>query len=384
MKRSTERILTTHAGSLPRPADLLAMGEAQQDGKPVDKVYEARLSEAVGEIVRKQADLGIDIVDDGEYGKPGFVTYVNDRLSGFEIDRDRTGRNPWAGSREARSFPEFYALSPHAGSRHVHMVCTGPISYRGHEPLRRDIANFRAALAAVNVEEAFIPAISPANVEDWQRNAYYATQEEYLFAIADALREEYKAIVEAGFLVQIDDPRLVTYWLLQPDLTLADVLKWARLRVAALNQALRGIPKDRIRFHTCYGINMGPRVHDMELKDIVHLILEIGAGAFSFEAANPRHEHEWKVWESVKLPDGAVLIPGVISNSTILVEHPELVAQRILRFAKVVGRENVIAGSDCGFATFATSKEIHASIVWAKLQALAEGARIASRELWGR
>jgi 5-methyltetrahydropteroyltriglutamate--homocysteine methyltransferase len=383
MKRSTERILTTHAGSLPRPADLLAMGEAQQDGKPVDKVYEARLSEAVGEIVRKQADLGIDIVDDGEYGKPGFVTYVNDRLSGFEIDRDRTGRNPWAGSREARSFPEFYALSPHAGSRHVHMVCTGPISYRGHEPLRRDIANFRAALATVNVEEAFIPAISPANVEDWQRNAHYGTQEEYLFAIADALHEEYKAIVEAGFLVQIDDPRLVTYWLLQPDLTLADVLKWARLRVAALNQALRGIPKDRIRFHTCYGINMGPRVHDMELKDIVHLILEIGAGAFSFEAANPRHEHEWKVWESVKLPDGAVLIPGVISNSTILVEHPELVAQRILRFAKVVGRENVIAGSDCGFATFATSKEIHASIVWAKLQALAEGARIASRELWG-
>jgi 5-methyltetrahydropteroyltriglutamate--homocysteine methyltransferase len=384
MKRSTERILTTHAGSLPRPADLLAMSEAQQDGKPVDKVYEARLSEAVGEIVRKQADLGIDIVDDGEYGKPGFVTYVNDRLSGFEIDRDRTGRNPWAGSREARSFPEFYALSPHAGSRHVHMVCTGPISYRGHEPLRRDIANFRAALATVNVEEAFIPAISPANVEDWQRNAYYGTQEEYLFAIADALHEEYKAIVEAGFLVQIDDPRLVTYWLLQPDLTLADVLKWARLRVAALNQALRGIPKDRIRFHTCYGINMGPRVHDMELKDTVHLILEIGAGAFSFEAANPRHEHEWKVWESVKLPDGAVLIPGVISNSTILVEHPELVAQRIVRFAKVVGRENVIAGSDCGFATFATSKEIHASIVWAKLQALAEGARIASRELWGR
>jgi 5-methyltetrahydropteroyltriglutamate--homocysteine methyltransferase len=384
MKRSTERILTTHAGSLPRPADLLAMSEAQQDGKPVDRVYEARLSEAVGEIVRKQADLGIDIVDDGEYGKPGFVTYVNDRLSGFEIDRDRTGRNPWAGSREARSFPEFYALSPHAGSRHVHMVCTGPISYRGHEPLRRDIANFRAALATANVEEAFIPAISPANVEDWQRNAYYGTQEEYLFAIADALHEEYKAIVEAGFLVQIDDPRLVTYWLLQPDLTLADVLKWARLRVAALNQALRGIPKDRIRFHTCYGINMGPRVHDMELKDIVHLILEIGAGAFSFEAANPRHEHEWKVWESVKLPDGAVLIPGVISNSTILVEHPELVAQRILRFAKVVGRENVIAGSDCGFATFATSKEIHASIVWAKLQALAEGARIASRELWGR
>jgi 5-methyltetrahydropteroyltriglutamate--homocysteine methyltransferase len=379
MKLSTERILTTHAGSLPRPADLLAMGEARADGDPA---YEARLAEAVSEIVRKQAALGIDIVDDGEYGKPGFVTYVNDRLSGFELDTARTGRNSWAGSREARAFPEFYAAT-NAGSRHAHMVCTGPITYRGEAALARDIANFRAALATVAVEDAFIPAISPANVEDWQRNAYYSTQEQYLFAIADALHEEYKAIVDAGFLVQIDDPRLVTYWLLQPDLTLAEVLDWAKLRVAALNHALRGIARDRIRFHTCYGINMGPRVHDMELKNIVHLILEIKAGAFSFEAANPRHEHEWKVWERVKLPDGAVLIPGVISNSTVLVEHEELVAQRIVRFAKLVGRENVIAGSDCGFATFATSKEIHASIVWAKLRALAEGARIASRELWG-
>jgi 5-methyltetrahydropteroyltriglutamate--homocysteine methyltransferase len=385
MKRSTGRILTTHAGSLPRPADLLAMGEARQDGKPIDpKAYEARLAGAVGEIVRKQAELGIDIVDDGEFGKPGFVTYVNERLSGFEVDTVRTGRSPWAGSREVASFPEFYAETAGAGSRHVHMVCTAPIAYRGHDLLNRDIANFRAALATVKVEEAFIPAISPANVEDWQRNAYYKTQEEYLFAIADALHEEYKAIVDAEFLLQIDDPRLVTYWLLKPELSVADVLKWAKVRVEALNHALRGIPPEKIRFHTCYGINMGPRVHDMELKDIVHLILEIRAGAFSFEAANPRHEHEWKVWETVKLPAGAVLIPGVISNSTILVEHPELVAQRIGRFAEVVGRENVIAGSDCGFATFASSKEIHASIVWAKLAALTEGATIASRKLWGR
>jgi 5-methyltetrahydropteroyltriglutamate--homocysteine methyltransferase len=384
MKRSTGRILTTHAGSLPRPADLLAMGEA--NGKADAAAYEARLAEAVGEIVRKQAELGIDVVDDGEYGKPGFVTYVNERLSGFEIDTERTGRHAWAGSREARAFPEFYAAAAAAqsGAPHMHMVCTGPIAYRGHAQLRRDIDNFRAALAAVKVEEAFIPAISPANVEDWQRNAHYKSQEEYLYAIADALHEEYMAIVAAGFLVQIDDPRLVTYWLVRPDLSLAEVLAWAKVRVEALNHALRGLPAEKIRFHTCYGINMGPRIHAMELKDIVGLILQIRAGAFSLEAANLRHEHEWKVWETVRLPDGAVLIPGVISNSTVLVEHPELVAQRIKRFAAVVGRENVIAGSDCGFATFATSKEIHASIVWAKLAALAEGARIASRNLWAR
>ena len=214
----------------------------------------------------------------------------------------------------------------------------------------------------------------------------YRTQYDFLFAIADALHEEYKAIVDAGFLLQIEDPRLVTYWLLKPELSLEDVLAWARLRVEALNHALRGIPRDRIRFHTCYGINMGPRVHDMELKDIVHLILEVRAGAYSFEAANPRHEHEWKVWESVELPEQAVLIPGVISNSTVLVEHPELVAQRIARFAGIVGPERVIAGSDCGFATFAGAKEIHASIVWAKLpgarRACGLYAKIASRQLW--
>jgi 5-methyltetrahydropteroyltriglutamate--homocysteine methyltransferase len=383
MKRSTDRILTTHAGSLPRPADLLTMSEAQREGKAADgAAYEARLAEAVGDIVRRQAALGIDVVDDGEYGKPGFVSYINDRLAGFELDPPRTGRNTWAASREGKAFPDFYAQGSGSGSHHLHMVCTGPISYRGHAPLRRDIDNFRKALAEVEVAEAFIPAISPANVEDWQRNAYYKTQEEFLFAVADALHEEYQAIVDAGFLLQIDDPRLITYWLLKPEISLAECRAWCKVRVEALNHALRGIAPEKIRFHTCYGINMGPRVHDMELKDVVDIILDIRAGAYSFEAANPRHEHEWKVWENVKLPDGKVLIPGVISNSTILVEHPELVAQRIARFASVVGRENVIAGSDCGFATFATSKEIHPSIVWAKLEALAEGARIASKELW--
>ncbi len=228
-----------------------------------------------------------------------------------------------------------------------------------------------------------MPAISPSNVEDRHKNAYYKTEEEFLFAIADALAEEYKAIVAAGFLIQIDDPRLVSYYTLKPDVSVADCQKWAGPRIAAVNHALRDIPTEKIRFHTCYSINMGPRIHDMQLKDCVDMILGIRAGAYSFEAANPRHEHEWKVWESVKLPKDAILIPGVISHSTILVEHPELVAERIGRYAKVVGRENVIAGSDCGFATFAGSKEIHPSIVWAKFKSLSEGAAIASKQLWG-
>jgi len=385
MKRSTDRILTTHAGSLPRPVDLLAVGEAMQDGKPVDAAaYEARLAQAVDIVVRQQVERGIDIVDDGEFGKPGFVAYVNERLSGFEVDPERSGRNPWARSREALSFPDYYAETTEAGSRRVRMVCTGPIAYRGHEQLQRDIANFRAALGAVTVEDAFMPAVSPATVEAWHRNAYYETDLDYLFAIADALHEEYRAIVDAGFLVQIDDPGLLTYWHLNPQVYVPHAISWSMVQIAALNHALRGIPKEKIRFHTCCGINMGPRIHDMELDEVIvdELILQVHAGAFSFEAANPRHEHEWQVWEKVKLPDDAVLIPGVISNSTVLVEHPELVAQRICRFAKMVGRENVIAGSDCGFANFANSREIHASIVWAKLEALAEGARIASKKLF--
>jgi 5-methyltetrahydropteroyltriglutamate--homocysteine methyltransferase len=383
VKHSTDRILTTHAGSLPRPADLLELVQAG-GAKAFDPSGNAvRLRQAVSDIVRRQSELGIDVVDDGEYGKPSFVSYINERLGGYEVDTHSGPRNQWATSREGLSFPEFYAQT-HPASTHTHMVCTGPITYRGHAQLKRDIDNLKAALTGVKVEEVFMPAISPSNIEDWQKNVYYKSQQEYIFAIADAMREEYQAIVDAGFLLQIDDPRLVTYYIIHPEVSIADCRKWAEVRVEALNHALRNIPPEKIRFHTCYGINMGPRIHDMELKDIVDIILKIRAGAYSFEAANPRHEHEWKVWKDVKLPEGKILIPGVISHSTILVEHPELVAERIVRYAGIVGRENVIAGSDCGFATFAGSKEVHPSIVWAKFKALSDGARIASKELWGR
>jgi 5-methyltetrahydropteroyltriglutamate--homocysteine methyltransferase len=382
MQHSTRRILTTHAGSLPRPADLLEMLAAKEQGRPVDEAARAaRLPGAVKEIVEKQVELGIDVVDDGEYSKPSFVTYVNERLGGFEIDKEHRHRGPWEGSREALSFPEFYAQG-HVGSRQNRMVCTGPVTYKGQALLQRDIANLKAAMREWEIEEAFMPAISPSNVEEWQRNAYYKTQEEYIFAIGEAMREEYKAIVDAGLLLQIDDPRLVSYYLVKPSASIADCRKWANQRVEALNHALRGIPPERIRHHTCYGINMGPRVHDMEVKDLLDIILKIKAGAYSFEAANPRHEHEWKIWGNARLPKDAILIPGVISHSTVLVEHPELIAERIGRFASLVGKERVIAGSDCGFATFAGSKEVHPSIVWAKLKALTEGARLASKELW--
>jgi 5-methyltetrahydropteroyltriglutamate--homocysteine methyltransferase len=386
MNRSANRILTTHVGSLPRPADLLEMIQARGEGKPVapDK-YEARLRGAVAEVVRKQAETGLDVLNDGEYGKPSFLTYVNERLRGFEPGGMKG--SPWAGSREVASFPEYYEWAARVGGNaaagNIQMVCTGPITYKGQEALRRDIGNLKAALKDIKAEEAFLPAISPSNIEDWQKNAYYKTPEEFLFAIAEAMREEYKAIVDAGLLLQIDDPRLVTYYALHPGATVEQCLEWAEVRVGALNHALRGIPEDRVRFHTCYSINMGPRVHDMELKDVVDIILKVHAGAYSFEAANPRHEHEWRVWEHARLPEGKILIPGTVTQSSVLVEHPELVAERIVRFAGIVGRENVIAGADCGFASFAGSTEIHPSIVWAKFQSLVEGARIASTQLWG-
>jgi 5-methyltetrahydropteroyltriglutamate--homocysteine methyltransferase len=381
MQHSTKRILTTHAGSLPRPPDLLDMLAAKEQGQSVDEARRAaRLPGAVKEIVQKQIELGIDIIDDGEYSKPSFVTYANERLSGFEVDKEHRHRGPWEGSREALSFPDFYAQG-HVGARQDRMVCTGPITYKGHALLKRDIKNLKAAIGNSRIE-AFMPAISPSNIEEWQRNAYYKTSEEYIFAIGEAMHEEYKAIVDAGFLLQIDDPRLVSYYLVKPDASIAECRKWANQRVEALNHALRGIPPERVRHHTCYGINMGPRVHDMEVKHLLDIILKIKAGAYSFEAANPRHEHEWKIWGNAKLPKDKVLIPGVISHSTVLVEHPELVAERIVKFASLVGKERVIAGSDCGFATFAGSKEVHPSIVWAKMQAMTEGARMASKELW--
>jgi 5-methyltetrahydropteroyltriglutamate--homocysteine methyltransferase len=315
------------------------------------------------------------------------VTYAAERLAGLET-RESEPLNTFAGSREYLAFPEFYAVAggPSPGGvgrdRPIRWVCTGPIRYTGHAAVRRDVANLQAALRGVDAVEAFLPAISPSNVQAYITNEHYATDEEFQFAIADALHEEYTAIADAGLLVQIDDPRLVTQYIRDPSLTVEACRRWAERHVEILNHALRGIPEQQIRFHTCYSINMGPRVHDMQLKDIVDVILKIRAGAYSFEAANPRHEHEWQVWETVALPDDKLLIPGVITQSTVLVEHPELVAQRIGRFAGAVGRERVIAGADCGFATFAGSTEIHPSIAWAKLDALVAGARLASEQLW--
>lgn len=389
MKHSTERFLTTHTGSLARPDDLLEMMGAKEAGRSYDsEAYVDRVCQAVAEIVRKQSEAGVDIICDGEQSKPGFFTYVSERLSGFLPGDVAQRAGPWEGSRELESFPEYYRLYASATSGRISapfgMVCTGPVTYQGQQQLQTDLENLTQALEGVKAEEVFMPASSPTNIEAQRKNEFYPTQEEYLYAIAEAMREEYIGIVDAGFLLQVDDPRLVTYYVSNPGESIEDCRRWAELRVEALNYALRGIPPDKVRFHTCYGINIGPRVHDMALKDIVDVMLRINAGAYSFEAANPRHEHEWKVWETAGLPEGKVLIPGIISHTTNLVEHPELVAERLLKYASVVGRENVIAGSDCGFSSQATTQpEIHPTVVWAKFQAMAEGARIATKELWG-
>jgi 5-methyltetrahydropteroyltriglutamate--homocysteine methyltransferase len=387
MQRSTGRILTTHVGSLARPRGVLDLLFAKERGEEFDgDVFETSVTDAVGEIVKQQVDAGIDVVCDGEQSKSSFLTYIAERLKGFSPS-EKEGEDLWVESRETIAFPEFYDAHRKAReglvAQPVKLVCTGPVEYSGHTALQRDIANVKAAAEAAGVEEVFMTAVSPSDVEGQQPNEFYKTDEEYLTAIADAMHEEYSAIVDAGLILQIDDPRLLTYYISRPDLSVADCRQWAELRVEALNHALRGLPPDRVRFHTCYGINIGPRVHEMNLADIVDIMLKVNAGAYLFEAGNPRHEHEWRVWENTKVPDGKLLIPGVISHSTPLVEHPELIAQRLERFASVVGRENLIAGSDCGFASFAaTEQEIHPTIVWAKFQNLAEGARLASERLW--
>jgi 5-methyltetrahydropteroyltriglutamate--homocysteine methyltransferase len=388
MKLSTDRILTTHVGSLPRPDDLFEMMLARMDGKPVDETgFAQRVRKAVSDSVRAQAAVGLDVVSDGEMGKPSFITYAAQRLEGLE-KREGTRPSPFSNTRETKDFPDYYqsALAEQVSARRRRslVVCTGPIKYKGQAQIKAELTTLKSALDGVEATEAFVPAIAPSNVETTTPNEYYPSAETYVFAIAEAMREEYKAIVDAGFLLQIDDPFLVTYYIMRPDLGIAECRKWAELRVEALNAALAGIPEDRIRFHTCYSVNMGPRIHDMQLKDIIDIILKVRAGGYSFEAANPRHEHEWGEWRRVKLPDDKVLVPGVITQSTVLVEHPELVALRIGRFAEVVGRERVIASADCGFASFAGSNEVHPSIVWAKFAALAEGSRIASRRLWAK
>jgi 5-methyltetrahydropteroyltriglutamate--homocysteine methyltransferase len=390
MRRSSNRILTTHVGSLPRPPDLLAMIEAKEAGAAVNAdAFAARVKEAVAEVVKKQSEAGIDIVADGEMGRFGFIPYVNERLAGIEPRPNPGAQGTWAHSREHLAFPEYYAWAgqmPGAAGRAqpTRYACIGPISYKGQAALARDIANLKAALADQAGEEAFMPAVSPAQLAGWNKNEFYKTDEEYNFALADALREEYRAIVEAGLVLQIDDPQLASHYTTHPEMDIAQCRNWAAATVEVLNHALTGIPAEQVRYHTCYGINVGPRVHDLELKHIADVMLRINAGAYSFEAGNPRHEHEWKVWEEVKLPEGKVLIPGVITHGSNFVEHPEAIAQRIGRFAGVVGRENVIAGADCGFASFSTTCEVHPSVVWTKLAALGEGARLATKELWDR
>jgi len=381
MRRNGGRILTTHVGSLPRPADLHAMSLARRKGDAVDETqFRERVRQAVGDIVRKQAELGIDIVSDGEMSKPSFITYINERLDGFSVDSADRNQSPWTGSREVRAFPDYYAPQlANVHTRHTHFVCTAPVVYKGQEQLKADLANLRAALDCVTVQGAFVPATSVSSIEDWNRNAFYKSEEEYLFALADAMREEYRAIVDAGFFLQVDDPHLVTYYLTHPDKSIEECRRWIAFRVEAINHALRGISRERVRFHTCYGINFGPRVHDIEVKNIVDLLLKIDARYFSFEAANPRHEHEWAVWRDAKVPDDVVVIPGMVTQSNVMVEHPELIAQRLSRWTGAFGPERVIAGTDCGFASFAGNDDIHESIVWAKLSALVEGARIASK-----
>ena len=381
MRQSDDRILVTHVGSLPRPADLYAMADARlSDDKAVRAKYDARVRQAVADIVQKQVEIGIDIVADGEMSKPSFITYINERLGGFEVDKADRNQSPWAGSREVKAFPDFYAPQlANVHTKHTHYLCTSPVRYTGADKLKTDLENFKAALGNVKPAGAFLPSTSVSSIEDWNRNAFYKTEEEYLFALAEAMGEEYRAIVDAGFVLQVDDPHLVTYYVCHPDKSMEECRKWIALRVEAINHALRGIPKDRVRFHTCYGINFGPRVHDIEVKHIVDILGRLNAGAFSFEAANPRHEHEWTSWRDAKLPDDVIMIPGMITQSNVMVEHPESVAQRLGNWVNAFGRERVIAGTDCGFASFAGNDEIHETIVWAKFEALVEGARVASK-----
>jgi 5-methyltetrahydropteroyltriglutamate--homocysteine methyltransferase len=396
MKRSTARILTTHVGSLARPDALVPILRSRDRGQPYDRETYARLvREAVADVVRRQAEAGIDVVTDGEQGKASFFGYIVERFNGFERTPAPPGQegNPRAASREYRAFPDYYAWSERiaewAGGRggdrrHGIDVCTGPVSYKGHAAVQTDIENLKAALKGLPHEEAFMPAIAPSYIFATLPNRFYRTGEEYEHALADALREEYRAIVDAGFVLQIDDPRLITHFMMHPDLSVADCRKWAAQRVEAINYGLRGIPRESVRFHTCYSIDVGPRIHDMELKDIVDVIFGIKAGAYSFEAANPRHEHEYHVFEQARPPDGTILIPGVISHTTNLVEHPELIAERIVRFARIVGPESVMAGADCGFAASGVRfNDTHPSVAWLKFAALAEGARLATRQLYG-
>jgi 5-methyltetrahydropteroyltriglutamate--homocysteine methyltransferase len=383
MKRSERRILTTHVGSLIRPQLLRDLAvAAEKDPGSLEK-YHAQLRQDVAEVVKQQAGVGIDVVSDGEYGKHSWAAYILRRISGFEIRPHQLRGVAWLGRDRVRFKEAIEQDLPRLKVGVPTEACVGPITYRDHEPIRRNIDNFQAALNGLSVEEGFLTAVAPASTAYDGVNEYYATEKEYIYAIADALREEYQAIYQAGLLLQVDDAVLANMY---DDLVQASPQRykeWAHLRVEALNHALTGIPEDRIRYHVCFGSWHVPHVADAPLEEIVELILKVKAGAYSIEAANVRHEHEWRVWETHKLPAGKILIPGVITHHTVTVEHPQGVADRIIRFARLAGRENVIAGTDCGFAQAEMIQRVHPTVMWAKFESLVEGARIATKALWG-
>ncbi len=389
MKRSTDRILTTHVGSLIRPGELREFLSAKEAGAPFDEdAYNRCLKQAVAEVVRRQAAAGIDVVSDGEFGKAiSWAQYALFRLGGFERRPFRAGTNPFTRGLDRTRFAEFYADLDARDKVETVMdsVAVKPITYTGQDELQRDIDNFRAALAAVTVEEAFLPVAAPSSVIPDRKNEYYASDDDLQQAIGDAMHTEYKQIIDAGFLVQLDDARAaVSYDRMVPPRTLSEYRAWLARQIEITNHAIEGLPREKIRYHVCWGSWPGPHTSDVPFKDIADLVLKVRAGAYSIELANPRHEHEWRLWEHLKLPKDTVMIPGVISHATNIVEHPELVAERIVRLAQLVGRENVIASTDCGFAQVTYFARVHPSIMWAKLEALVAGARLASDALWRR
>jgi 5-methyltetrahydropteroyltriglutamate--homocysteine methyltransferase len=384
MKRSTDRILVTHVGSLARPKDLMEMLVARNEGEPFDDGALARRTrEAVAEVVQKQIECGVDIINDGELGKSNFSRYTRERLSGFvERPADTNFKPTSIFGRDMVEFPDYFNRGGRTSIGHHARVfyCVEPLKYIGQDDVKSDIENLTAALQGRAFAEAFLPAIAPGTMEHWMKNEYYPTAEAYLFAIADAMHEEYKAIVGAGFVLQIDDPDLADAWQMHPEMSVADYRRYQEMRIDALNHGLRDLPIDRVRFHVCWGSYHGPHKYDIPLRDIVGLILKVKAGAYSIEASNPCHDHEWRVWQETKLPEEKILIPGVVGHYSDFIEHPQAVADRLVRYAKIVGRENVIAGTDCGIG----SRVGHPQVGWAKFQAMAEGARLASKELWGK
>ena len=391
MLKSTDRILTTHTGSLTRPPEIVKMLKSKQCDKDFDdSEFESRLNTAVSEVIEKQIDSGIDIVNDGEFGKNiSWSRYVVERLSGFEQrphNADDTSMPKGVFGKDRRDFADFYADYDRTQGM-VGMTgweVNAPIHYQKKSAIERDLRVFRKAIHDVEATDYFVTAVAPSSIIPDREDKFYASDEEYLFALADAMRVEYKAIVDAGFIAQVDDAYLASYYdTIVPPGTIEDYRNWAEIRVDALNHALRDIPRDRLRYHVCWGSWNGPHTTDVPLIDVIDLILKVRVGAYLLEMANPRHEHEWRVWEDVKLPQDTVLIPGVISHATNIVEHPKLVSERIIRLANLVGRENLIAGTDCGFAQGPFVQRVHPTIMWAKLQALADGAHLASEELWG-